>query len=213
MAPPTSSQKHQLLGHPKKSTAPFPGYKHGHITGVPVGALFNSRSACSESGVHRASCQGIFHRYGSAYAICLNGEYENDIDNGLTISYTGAVNYLSFVVTIGGRINLFGKQKEVCMNQDWKSAPNRALLHAYRDRKPIRVIRGFKLNSAYAPKQGYRYDGLYRIYKVHTKVTNDSKKHRLCMYELQRLSDQDPPPWETTTADRSELEETRQYSL
>ncbi|KAJ3749930.1 PUA-like domain-containing protein [Lentinula detonsa] len=176
MAPLTSSQKeHQSLGHPKKSTAPIPGYKHGHITRVPVGTLFNSRSACSESGVHRAPCQGIFHRYGSAYAICLNGEYENDIDNGLTISYTGA----------GGRINLFGKQKEVCMNQDWKSAPNRALLHAYRDRKPIRVIRGFKLNGAYAPKQGYRYDGLYRIYKVYTKVTNDSKKHRLCMYELQ----------------------------
>ncbi|KAJ3713753.1 hypothetical protein DFJ43DRAFT_1043889 [Lentinula guzmanii] len=131
-----------------------------------------------------------------------NGEYENDVDNGLTISYTGA----------GGRINLFGKQKEVCMNQDWKTAPNRALLHAYRDRKPIRVIRGFKLSSAYAPKQGYRYDGLYRIYKVYTKVTNDSKKHRLCMYELQRLSDQDPPPWETTTADRLELKETGQYS-
>lgn len=26
-------------------------------------------------------------------------------------------------------------------------------------KKPVRVIRGFKLRSPYAPKEGYRYDG------------------------------------------------------
>jgi E3 ubiquitin-protein ligase UHRF1 len=32
---------------------------------------------------------------------------------------------------------------------------------------PVRVIRGFKLPSPYAPKTGYRYDGLYLVKKVH----------------------------------------------
>ena len=31
---------------------------------------------------------------------------------------------------------------------------------------PVRVIRGFKLKSKYAPREGYRYDGLYTVEKV-----------------------------------------------
>ena len=27
------------------------------------------------------------------------------------------------------------------------------------NRQPVRVVRGFKLNSGYAPGEGYRYDG------------------------------------------------------
>ena len=33
-------------------------------------------------------------------------------------------------------------------------------------RKPVRVIRGYKLHSPYAPAEGYRYDGLYTVEKV-----------------------------------------------
>ena len=28
---------------------------------------------------------------------------------------------------------------------------------------PVRVVRGSSLRSAYAPRAGYRYDGLYRV--------------------------------------------------
>ena len=31
---------------------------------------------------------------------------------------------------------------------------------------PVRVVRGYKLKSVYAPYAGYRYDGLYRVEKV-----------------------------------------------
>lgn len=30
-------------------------------------------------------------------------------------------------------------------------------------KKPIRVVRGYKLHSEYAPVEGYRYDGLYTV--------------------------------------------------
>ena len=33
-------------------------------------------------------------------------------------------------------------------------------------KKPVRVVRGFKSNSRYAPFEGYRYDGLYQVEKV-----------------------------------------------
>lgn len=48
-------------------------------------------------------------------------------------------------------------------------------------KNPVRVIRGYKLHSGYAPAEGYRYDGLYTVEQVraHTllykaNVLNDS---------------------------------------
>ena len=32
-------------------------------------------------------------------------------------------------------------------------------------RKPVRVVRGYKLNSPYAPAEGYRYDGEFFSFK------------------------------------------------
>lgn len=36
---------------------------------------------------------------------------------------------------------------------------NLALSKNVDNRKPVRVVRGFKLTSPYAPAEGYRYDG------------------------------------------------------
>lgn len=38
---------------------------------------------------------------------------------------------------------------------------NASLAASVESRLPIRVIRGYKLQSAYAPEAGYRYDGSY----------------------------------------------------
>ena len=32
--------------------------------------------------------------------------------------------------------------------------------------RPVRVIRGARLNSRYAPYMGFRYDGLYTVHNV-----------------------------------------------
>lgn len=37
-------------------------------------------------------------------------------------------------------------------------------------KKPVRVIRGYKLHSEYAPAEGYRYDGLYTVEKVRVRT-------------------------------------------
>jgi predicted restriction endonuclease len=43
------------------------------------------------------------------------------------------------------------------------TAGNAALVTSELNEYPIRVIRGYKLKSPYAPQSGYRYDGLYFV--------------------------------------------------
>ncbi len=42
---------------------------------------------------------------------------------------------------------------------------NLALSLNVENRLPVRVIRGYKLTSVFAPSEGYRYDGLYTVEK------------------------------------------------
>lgn len=38
---------------------------------------------------------------------------------------------------------------------------NLALSMSVESKQPVRVIRGYKLDSPFAPEEGYRYDGTY----------------------------------------------------
>ena len=61
----------------------------GHITGVQVGQIFNSRKELRASGVHGPLISGIWGAKKGAYSIVLSSGYEDDIDNLDEISYTG----------------------------------------------------------------------------------------------------------------------------
>lgn len=52
-------------------------------------------------------------------------------------------------------------------DQTWDGL-NAALKRSVDLKKPIRVLRGFKGKSAFAPEEGYRYDGLYIATKAST---------------------------------------------
>jgi hypothetical protein len=51
-------------------------------------------------------------------------------------------------------------------DQSFDHKLNKTLKASAETKNPIRVIRGYKLPGVYAPKEGYRYDGLYRVEKV-----------------------------------------------
>lgn len=51
-------------------------------------------------------------------------------------------------------------------DQSFEHKLNKTLKASADTKNPVRVIRGFKLPSEYAPKEGYRYDGLYVVEKV-----------------------------------------------
>lgn len=50
------------------------------------------------------------------------------------------------------------------------SKGNAALWKSSETKTPVRVVRGYKLKSPYAPEEGYRYDGLYQVEKAWTEI-------------------------------------------
>lgn len=122
----------------------------GHIAGYPPGSMFASRSDLSLSGVHRPLQAGIS---GSAVegadSIVLSGGYEDDQDLGDEIIYTGH----------GGRDPETGQQ----VGDQLLTRGNLALAYNRLYGLPVRVIRGARQPSIYAPTAGYRYDGLFSV--------------------------------------------------
>jgi putative restriction endonuclease len=122
----------------------------GHIEGHPEGSRFESRAELSEAGVHRPLIAGISgSERDSADSIVLSGGYEDDEDLGDEIVYTGH----------GGRDAESGRQ----VAHQRLARGNLALAHTSTEGLPVRVIRGASLDSVYAPRNGYRYDGLYLV--------------------------------------------------
>ena len=72
---------------------------------------------------------------------------------------------------------------------------NLALAVSVDTHTPVRVLRGFKLQSPFAPPAGYRYDGLYLVKKYWQCVGLSG--HSVYKYLFQRLPDQPAAPWAT----------------
>lgn len=122
----------------------------GTLKDYKPGDVFINRLELSLSGLHRPPRTGISGsvREG-AESIVLSGLYEDDIDLGTQIHYAGH----------GGRDPKTGKQ-----NADQPfDRYNQALVRSCETGRPIRVIRGAGLQNEFAPKTGYRYEGLYRL--------------------------------------------------
>jgi putative restriction endonuclease len=78
-----------------------------------------------------------------------SGGYEDDVDAGDTITYTGH----------GGRDPVTRRQ----VADQVLTRGNLALARSRDLGLPVRVVRGPDANSPYAPPSGYRYDGLYAV--------------------------------------------------
>src|SRR5215204_2647231 len=119
----------------------------GHIPGYPEGSHFEARIDLSKAGVHRPTVAGISgSERDGADSIVLSGGYEDDEDLGDEIVYTGH----------GGRDAESGRQ----VAHQRLARGNLALAYSSTEGLPVRVIRGATLDWVYAPRSGYRYDGL-----------------------------------------------------
>lgn len=94
-----------------------------------------------------------------AESIVVSGGYKDDEDYGDVIVYTGH----------GGQ----GSGGNQVSNQSLEDAGNAALVTSYLEGLPVRVLRGYQGDSAYAPDAGYRYDGLYRVTRYGSKLGID----------------------------------------
>jgi putative restriction endonuclease len=125
----------------------------GELPGVPIGTRFANRDELSKAGVHRPSMAGIAgsRAGGGAESIVLNGGYEDDLDEGSWIVYTGQ----------GGNDPESGRQ----IADQELTRGNLALTVNELEGIPVRVIRGYKNVSKLSPHAGFRYDGLYYVDK------------------------------------------------
>ncbi|CAE1277588.1 UHRF1 [Acanthosepion pharaonis] len=187
------------VGRTKECTLVPPDH-FGPVPGVDVGTMWKFRVQVSEAGIHRPHVAGIHGREDvGAFSIVLSGGYEDDVDNGDDFTYTGS----------GGR-DLSGNKRTAEQSCDQTlTRYNKALARNcnaaldekkgaeakdWRAGKPVRVVRNCKgrKHSKYAPEEGNRYDGIYKIVKYWPEK---GKSGFLVWRYLLRRDDPQSAPW------------------
>ncbi|KAM3845235.1 E3 ubiquitin-protein ligase UHRF2 isoform 3-T3 [Vipera latastei] len=195
------------VGRTKECTI-VPSNHYGPIPGVPVGATWKFRVQVSEAGVHRPHVGGIHGRSNDgAYSLVLAGGFEDEVDRGDEFTYTGSGGRdLSGNKRIGEHSfdqTLTHMNRALALNCD---APlddkNGAESKNWRAGKPVRVVRSSKGRriSKYAPEEGNRYDGIYKVVKYWPEI---GKCGFLVWRYLLRRDDAEPAPWTTEGIERS----------
>lgn len=140
------------------------------IPGISEGHWFEGRKEMMPTSFHRQWGSGIDGNadQGTA-AIVLSGGYEDDVDNGDEIIYTGA----------GG--NEPSSKKQV-RDQTWDNRGNSGLLKSMNEGLPVRVIRGYTHKSPFSPKTGYTYAGLYSV--VDAWLDDGLSGFKICRFRL-----------------------------
>ncbi|CAG8499586.1 13298_t:CDS:2, partial [Acaulospora colombiana] len=189
------------VGLSKRCEIVDPDY-FGAIPGVPVGSSWKYRINCSEAGVHRPPVAGIAGKSTvGAVSIILSGGYPEDTDNGFDFIYTGS----------GGRDLKTGNKRTAEQTSDQElTKTNLALALCcdakvddkkgatakdWKKGKPIRVCRSEKLkkhNPKFAPDEGIRYDGLYKVVRYWPE--KGKAGFIVWRYEMRR-DDDEPAPW------------------
>ena len=156
-------------------------YFFGEVPGYPVGATFADRAAAKDARVHQVTQQGISgNRTVGANSIVVNGGYEDDLDLGNEIIYTGA----------GG--NDPATKRQVA-DQELTQLGNAGLVISEENAYPVRVIRGSRGEKQYSPTSGLRYDGLFRVVR-HWAETGKSG-YRIWRFHLVALSAEEAEPF------------------
>lgn len=132
----------------------------GEVPNTWVGQAFVSRRLGHEAGIHRPLQAGICGtKKNGAESIVVSGGYKDDEDYGDVIIYTGH----------GGQDSSGNQVSE----QSLDDAGNAALVTSYLEGLPVRVLRCAHSGSPWAPAQGYRYDGLFRVTSYGSKLGFD----------------------------------------
>ncbi|CAI9548146.1 unnamed protein product [Staurois parvus] len=195
------------VGRTKECTI-VPSNHYGPIPGVPVGALWKFRVQVSEAGVHRPHVGGIHGRSNDgSYSLVLAGGFEDEVDRGDEFTYTGSggrdlsgnkrIGEHSFDQTLTHMNRALALNCDAALNdKDGAESKN------WRAGKPVRVVRSSKGRriSKYAPEDGNRYDGIYKVVKYWPEI---GKCGFLVWRYLLRRDDLEPAPWTAEGIDRS----------
>lgn len=153
------------------STRPVPVHI-GPVAGIEPGHEFLRRSEVKDAGLHRDLYKGISNLKGyPAEAIVLSGGYEDDLDLGSVILYTGE----------GG--NQEGRQ---VADQQLKGG-NLALQISFEQQTPVRVIRKVQEGKT----AFYQYAGLYLVTRSSAQLGRSG--HLIWQFRLEMLDAEASP--------------------
>ncbi|WP_343641674.1 YDG/SRA domain-containing protein [Chryseobacterium sp.] len=142
----------------------------GEIEGIEEGYHFKNRREMMSTSFHRNWAAGIDGNSNEGTsAIVLSGGYEDDLDFGEEIVYTGS----------GGNDSNTGKQIK---DQVWEKG-NAGLIISMDQGLPVRVIRGATHKSEFSPKEGYLYAGLYSVVDAWEEIGKSGFK--ICRFRLE----------------------------
>jgi len=142
----------------------------GEIEDIKEAHFFEGRREMMPTSFHRNWGAGIDgNEQEGAAAIVLSGGYEDDLDLGDEIIYTGA----------GGNDSKTGKQNE---DQTWTNRGNAALRRSMDLGLPVRVIRGHNHKSSFSPNKGYTYAGLFSVVDAWEEIGRSGFK--ICRFRL-----------------------------
>ena len=146
----------------------------GTPEGINEGQKFSNRKELIDAGLHRSTMHGIDGNGNEGVAaIVLSGGYEDDIDWGHEIIYTGH----------GGNDAQTGQQ---IADQSWNDHGNKGLVVSKLKNLPVRVIRGYKHSSQFSPDSGYKYGGLYNVVEHWEEIGKSG--YTICRFKLIKLS-------------------------
>lgn len=149
-------------------------YIYGPISGFPSGSWWGIRMDCSRDRIHDPFDENIQNGPFGVTSICTsNVNLNEDVDLG------------NFLTVTGQKFSIGASEKD-------------PLIKNYKNQIPVRLIRSYNLFNEFAPKTGYRYDGLYIVTNFWIGVNTDSIKYY--KFALLRINDQEPPLWSTKPA-------------
>lgn len=178
----------------KKQSVTFhvvPVWHAGKIPGVYCGQTWECRSTVYDWGVHRstryATCGSINT---GAVSLVLSSNNSLDKDVGYEFIYHGRPDYVSKDDCLSGRNLSLATTCDAAVNsQVGARATN------WRQSRPVRVCRASTVNNEFAPEEGIRYDGLYKLVKYWPEQGNSVKPTWKFLF---RRDDQEAPPWSST---------------
>ena len=136
-------------------------------------------------GAHGSTQGGISGKAGEgaysciiSHGLALDGRPYPNEDHGDVVHYYGTDN----------------DPLEYSKDEDGNPKPSHGtqlLLDSYKNQRPVRFIRSHNLESTWAPKEGFRNDGLYHVvnYRRMDPEFDPRQRHR---FKLQRKAGQDP---------------------
>lgn len=144
--------------------------------GLTPGDWFPKMIVARFNGAHSGGLRGISGDPDrGAFSIVVSGQYEEDLDEGEVLYYSGEA-----------------ADKNENPHELIRRATNDSLVESYGNRQPVRVLRSASKGERerhYAPACGVRYDGLYTVIAVQER--HNAKGGLYQRFKLRRLGGQE----------------------